>query len=365
MEWYRAYHGMPYDPKLLVIARRTKQPMAHVVAVWLCALDSASKNDPRGTIRLDSEEVAVLQDIELEAVESILEALHDKGLIDKNHKLTAWDKRQHTTSTERMRKHRDSKKNDVTGGDVKKQTVTAGDAKKRKNRQNRADTEQSRTDSEHNKSKQIKKRKRTGESERTKLDIQILQQMLDIWNEEVQSKLTPNQKSILTPKRKELLAIRWDEDFQKDIRAWKYYCEIIGKSDFCLGKIEGKDWTIDLTWAISTSEHIAKVLEGGFSGGKHPSKPSECIVPEFVEAWDYILGRLQTKLGKNLIRNWFSNTRVLEINRDSITLECPRKFIKKWIEQNFLSDLNQFLAEQPHYPQKITSTKLITKEESS
>jgi uncharacterized protein YdaT len=171
MEWYRAYHGMPYDPKLLVIARRTKQPMAHVVAVWLCALDSASKNDPRGTIRLDSEEVAVLQDIELEAVESILEALHDKGLIDKNHKLTAWDKRQHTTSTERMRKHRDSKKNDVTGGDVKKQTVTAGDAKKRKNRQNRADTEQSRTDSEHNKSKQIKKRKRTGESERTKLVI--------------------------------------------------------------------------------------------------------------------------------------------------------------------------------------------------
>ncbi len=379
MEWYRAYHGMPYDPKLLVIARRTKQPMAYVVAVWICALDSASKNDPRGLIRLDSEEVAVLQDIELEAVESILQALHDKGLIDNNHRLTAWDKRQHTTSTERMRKHRDTKKDDVTGGDGKRQTVTASNTKKRKIRQNRADTEQSITDSEQtrakqNKSKQIKKRERTekGECERKKLSFcgkDILQEMADIWNAEVQNKLTPNQKAILTPKRKELLTLRWIEDFQQDMRVWQYYCEIIGKSDFCLGKLEGKNWTIDLTWAVESSEHVAKILEGGFSGGKHPSKPSECRISEFVEAWDYVLGRLQTKFGKNSIRNWFSNTAVTHINNSpdgkTITLECPRKFILEWIEQHFLRDLNQFLAQQPHYPHAIIATELTIKEQSS
>ena len=193
--------------------------------------------------------------------------------------------------------------------------------------------------------------------------------MADIWNQEVQSKLTPNQKSILTPKRKELLTIRWLEDFQQDIRAWKYYCEIIGKSDFCLGKLEGKGWTIDLTWAISSSEHVAKILEGGFSGGKHPSKPSACNVPEFQEAWDYVLGRLQTKFGKNSIRNWFSNTAVTHINNTpdgkTITLECPRKFIKEWIEQHFLADLNQVLSQQPHYPQQIIAAELTIKEQSS
>ena len=100
--------------------------------------------------------------------------------------------------------------------------------------------------------------------------------MLDIWNAEVQSKLTNGHKVKLTPKRKELMTCRWLNDFQQDIRAWEYYCEVIGQSDFCLGKIEGKGWTIDLTWAVDSSEHIAKILEGGFSNGKHPSACHPC-----------------------------------------------------------------------------------------
>lgn len=60
MEWYRAYHGLPHDPKLQVIAKRTGQPMAVVVAVWVCVLDAASQHDPRGVIEVDPEEIAVI-----------------------------------------------------------------------------------------------------------------------------------------------------------------------------------------------------------------------------------------------------------------------------------------------------------------
>lgn len=65
---------------------------------------------------IDPEEIAVFQDMELEAVEAILAALKSKNLIDENNHLTNWHKRQHTTSAERVQKHRNSKKHDVTPG---------------------------------------------------------------------------------------------------------------------------------------------------------------------------------------------------------------------------------------------------------
>ena len=273
MEWYRAYHGMPYDTKLRVIARRTSQPMAVVVAIWTCMLDAASQHDPRGFIKIDPEEVAVVQDLELQVVEAVLQAFHDKGMIDENNHLTAWDKRQHTTSTERSRKHRDTKQQDATSGNTAQQSATAGNTQQRKNAPDtdadyRTDTDseaESEADSKKD-SKQKKKRTRAEKKEREKEKQQIggkniLQEMLDIWNEEVQSKLTNSHKAILTPKRKELLTVRWIEDFAEDIKAWRYFCEIIGKSDFCLGRIEGKNWTIDLSWAIESSEHVASLRE--------------------------------------------------------------------------------------------------------
>ena len=48
MEWYRMYHGMPFDTKLRVVAKRADQSMGLVVAVWACLLDAASTHDPRG-----------------------------------------------------------------------------------------------------------------------------------------------------------------------------------------------------------------------------------------------------------------------------------------------------------------------------
>lgn len=369
MEWYRAYHNMPHDPKLQVVAKRCSQPMAFVVAVWVCILDAASQHDPRGVIEIDPEEVAVIQGIELEAVEAILDALKSKNLIDDEGVVVNWHKRQHTTSTERMKKHRDKKKQDVTGSDAKKRGVTSSDAKKAKktpDTDTEADTDsEENTDTETDSKKdsysknRAREEKRESEGEKQpgcgkdaeQSQKDILRQMADIWDEEVQSKLTNGngQKAILTPKRKELLTARWIDDFSEDIHAWRYFCEIIGKSDFCLGKIEGKDWTIDLTWATQSSDRVAKILEGGFSGGKHPPKPPSCALPEYQDGWDEVIKRMTHHHGPAAIRSWFSNSTITTATQTPdgvmLTLEVRSEFLRGWIEKNYLTDLNHSWGE--------------------
>lgn len=360
---------MPHDPKLQVVAKRCSQPMAFVVAVWVCILDAASQHDPRGVIEIDPEEVAVIQGIELEAVEAILDALKSKNLIDDEGVVVNWHKRQHTTSTERMKKHRDKKKQDVTGSDAKKRSVTSSDAKKAKktpDTDTEADTDsEENTDTETDSKKDSNSKNRAREEKREsegekhpsggkdaeQSQKDILRQMADIWDEEVQSKLTNGngQKAILTPKRKELLTARWIDDFSEDIHAWRYFCEIIGKSDFCLGKIEGKDWTIDLTWATQSSDRVAKILEGGFSGGKHPPKPPSCALPEYRDGWDEVIKRMTHHHGAAAIRSWFSNSTITTATQTPdgvmLTLEVRSEFLRRWIEKNYLTDLNHSWGE--------------------
>lgn len=379
MEWYRAYHGMPYDPKLQVIAKRAGQPMAYVVAIWVCILDEASRHDPRGVIAIDPESVAVVQGIELEAVEDIMKAFHSKGMIDDNHKLTAWNKRQHTTSTERSKKSRSKKKTDAIDCNTTQRDATQGNKTQRKNTKKGTDTDRDteedkdlEKDKEKDKNKKKTREKKKGESEREKQKIcgkdsdSILQQMLDIWNAEVQKRLTRSHRAILTPKRKELLTVRWIEDFQQDIKAWRYYCEVISASDFCMGRIKGKGWTIDLTWAIESSDHVAKILEGGFSGGNHPPKPPGCKIPELHDSLDQVLERFAEKYNQSACKSWLSGTEVYEVKSHpdgvQVVITCPNKFIQQWLTEHYLTDLNLWWAEHHYAAKKITGVELTVRE---
>jgi hypothetical protein len=375
MEWYRVYHGMPEDAKLQVIAKRTSQPMAHVVSVWVCLLDAASKHDPRGEIQIDPEQIAVVQDIELDAVESIIEAFYDKGMIGGDNRLTAWNKRQYATATERSRVSRAKNKTDATPRNTMQRQSTSSNAREQKNSKKQPDTDNrlqntdsdSRTDAEPEKEKNTdKKTEREEKEECEKEKHKTAEQMLQIWNAEVQQKLTPDHKAILTPQRKDLLCKRWQEDFQKDLRAWQYYCEVISSSEFCLGKIDGKGWTIDLSWAIKSSEHVAKILEGGFSGGKHPAKPPACNVPQLQPAWDYVLNFLQQKHGKPTIRCWFAGAALSKLTKTDagavVTIECQRKFVRDWIAEKFQPDINRAFKEQRLFKSPLILTELTIKE---
>ncbi|MDX2073804.1 MAG: DnaA N-terminal domain-containing protein [Alphaproteobacteria bacterium] len=389
-EWYRVYHGMPEDSKLRVIAQRSKQLMAHVVAVWICVLDAASRHETRGTVQVDAEQIAVVQEIDQKIVESIIKAFREKGLINKNNVLTAWRTRQYATEKERAATYRDNKKEDetshgVTENHAASHGVTPDHAPSHKNAKNDPDREDRGTegrskaenrkrteveeetdasaekDQKNNSDKKIRAREEKGERERKKQKIggqaadqkqtgsPILQEMLDIWNAEVQSKLTKGQKAILTAKRKEQMTQRWLDDFQQDMRAWRYYCQIIGASDFCLGRIAGKGWTIDLAWAVESSDHVAKILEGGFSGGNHPPKPPRCDVPALQQAWDAVLLAFEQKHSKAICRSWLAATVITRMQRHCdgalLTMQCPNKFTCEWITQHYLADLNRWWAE--------------------
>ena len=411
IEWYRVYHGMPEDAKLRVIASRSKQLMTHVVTVWLCVLDAASRHKTRGTVQVDSEQIAVVQDIDQPVVEAILQALYEKGMISEDHRLTGWEKRQYSSDSERAKKYRDGKKEEAcedASHTVTERHATSHDAvtrhaKSQKNDKNAPDNRvqitenritEGRTDSEKDKKKTEKRlqthtEKEEREKEKHKIggqateqtqsenqsepqsenqtQNQILQQMLDIWNAEVQSKLTTGQKAILTPKRKAQMAERWRQDFQQDMRAWRYYCEIIGASHFCLGKIEGKTgkaWTIDLSWAIASSDHVARIMEGGFSGGNHPPKPPACMVPELQPAWDAVLQALQQKYGAAICRSWFASTVVTRTqwicDGRVVTLLCPSAFVRDWITQHYLADLCRCFVEATKNDARVTRVELIT-----
>jgi DnaA N-terminal domain len=388
IEWYRVYHGMPEDAKLKVVAKRCGHLMTHVVTVWLCVLDAASRHKTRGTVQVDSEQIAVVQDIPQKTVEDILRTFYEKGMIDAKHRLTGWDKRQYATSTERSQKSRADKQHDATPRNTMQRDAADGNAVQRKNSKNDPDTESrvqiadaenrsadSRPDSDAeansdkkktNSDKKIRERAEKRESERekqTSCGKQILQQMLDIWNAEVQSKLTPDQKAKLTPKRQDKMAQRWLDDFQQDMRAWKHYCEIIGASEFCLGRIAGKGWTIDLSWAVESSDHVAKILEGGFSGGNHPPKAPACDVPALQEAWDRVLEAFQKKYGKASGRSWLSSTRIIRILKYGdgavVTMRCPSKFIQEWLTTHYLADLTRWFAEATKHDTQVTRLELI------
>lgn len=146
IEWYRVYHGMPEDAKLRVIAKRSEQLMAHVVTVWLCVLDSASRHKTRGTVRIDSEQIAVMQDISQDTVEKILQAMREKGMIDAVGRVVSWETRQYLSDSERAKKYREGQKEDAASQTVtprhdESRAVTEQHAPSRKNDKIQPDTE--------------------------------------------------------------------------------------------------------------------------------------------------------------------------------------------------------------------------------
>lgn len=134
---------------------------------------------------------------------------------------------------------------------------------------------------------------------------------------------------------------------------------MIGSSDFCLGKVAGKDWTIDLGWAVESSEHVAKILEGGFSGRNHPPKPPACDVPGLQQAWDAVLDAFQQKHGKAPCRSWLSSTSVIGLRGNAVVIRCPSTFVCQWIQQHYLPDLTRWWRTATEGGAAVASVELI------
>lgn len=143
MEWFRSYHGAPFDPKWRVIAKQAGARAGDVAVVFWALMDYASQASERGVTHGDAterhsrcEEIGIALDLDVDVVEAIYTAFEARSVIIDG-RLAAWEKRQpkrEDSSTERTRAYRERK---VTHGDA---SVTHGDAREEQRRTERKST---------------------------------------------------------------------------------------------------------------------------------------------------------------------------------------------------------------------------------
>lgn len=116
MDWFRWHHGSVTDPKFQLVARKTGTRVADVIAVWATLLEEASQSEDRGNPgTLDFEAIDCALGLSDGNAAAIHASLGERGIIDKDGHLTAWDERQpkrereDATSTERSRASRAKK----------------------------------------------------------------------------------------------------------------------------------------------------------------------------------------------------------------------------------------------------------------
>lgn len=135
--WFRSWHGAPTDNKWLVIAKRAQVQPGIVSAIAWALLDYASQADERGSVKdFDVETYATFSGFEESAVNAVITAMQEKGVIGPDGRLTAWDRRQpkrEDDSAERVKEYRKRKRNvsqgdgeDVTQCNAESRSVTHG-----------------------------------------------------------------------------------------------------------------------------------------------------------------------------------------------------------------------------------------------
>lgn len=99
MEWLKWYVGASTDPKMAVVARRSGQSVAAVVAVWAMLLERAGTAEDAGNIvGFDCEGADVVLGLEDGAACAILEAMRAKDMLDGD-RVAHWEERQKKNET--------------------------------------------------------------------------------------------------------------------------------------------------------------------------------------------------------------------------------------------------------------------------
>lgn len=94
IDWFRWHHGSVTDPKFQLVARKSKQSLATVIAVWAFVLEKASASEDRGHFGgLDCEAVDCMFGLDDGATQAILSAMADRGLVGSD-RVASWEKRQ-------------------------------------------------------------------------------------------------------------------------------------------------------------------------------------------------------------------------------------------------------------------------------
>ena len=144
IDWFRWHHGSVTDPKFQLIARKAKQPLGNVIAVWAYLLETASASQQRGLIvGIDVEAVDCLLGAEDGTTAAIMAAMTERGLIDDG-VIVSWEKRQpkreraDDTSTARVQAFRERQRHETPSNAMKRQETP----REEKSREEKSNTPQ-------------------------------------------------------------------------------------------------------------------------------------------------------------------------------------------------------------------------------
>lgn len=110
--WYRAYAGTVKDDKLAEVSVIAGCSRSVSIAVWHAILESAAETDDGGRFDTTPRRVAAALCEPLAVIQAVFDGMSEIGMIGSGG-VTAWKLRQYESdkSTERSRKHRETKRN--------------------------------------------------------------------------------------------------------------------------------------------------------------------------------------------------------------------------------------------------------------
>jgi hypothetical protein len=110
--WYRAYSGTVKDDKLAEVAVIVGCSRSVAIATWHAILESAAECNDGGRFDTTSRRVAAVLGEPATVIDQVFQAMQELGMIE-GQEVGAWKKRQFESdsSTERSRKHRETKRN--------------------------------------------------------------------------------------------------------------------------------------------------------------------------------------------------------------------------------------------------------------
>jgi hypothetical protein len=206
----------------------------------------------------------------------------------------------------------------------------------------------------------------TKEEALTNQEHTLFREMIEIWNQSVQSKLNSGQEVRLTDKRKALLRQCMNEvfcDIADSIKmdAWRNYCTLIGKSKFLSGK-NTHGFKVTLDWAC-VPNNACKVLEGAIYDKPEPVKTalnnlsSEEFAEEvarsapsskYLSQWVKMSVVIAQFIGQQKYRHWFSRVSLNSITDTTATFLVEGSLTKDIIIRQYSSELR--CAVQKLYP---------------
>ncbi|MEN8237147.1 MAG: DnaA N-terminal domain-containing protein [Pseudomonadota bacterium] len=184
------------------------------------------------------------------------------------------------------------------------------------------------------------------------------QNIIQVWNEEIQSKLNRPKVSLDHTRRKKLGELLQNV-FSNDVAQWNSYCKQIGNCRFLLGE-NSSGFKVTLGWALQPKNAL-KVLEGAIYDKPQPQSErrqyKEKSVPEFDEdirqhclenqypdLWFEICKQLVRKISQPTFKSWFLEVTPAKLSDNQVVLQTVNSFRKEYIGSNFIPTLQEVLA---------------------